>query len=99
LVEKAILPPHMFACLDDKGENYEVEIELPGVQKKDIELSMHDDLIHIHAERKDLAFYGHLHFPLKANHKKAKAKFSSGLLKLMVPLKERRTPPLKIKVE
>lgn len=96
--EKVVVPPHMFACLDYKGENYEVEIELPGVKKKDIELSMHEDLIHIHAERKDLAFHGHLHFPIKVNLKKAHAKFSSGLLKVTVPLREKRTPPTKIKI-
>ena len=37
----------MFACLDASGENYLVEVELPGVKKKDIDLAMHDDLIHI----------------------------------------------------
>jgi len=96
--EKVVLPPHMFACLDDKGENYEVEIELPGVKKKDIELSMHEDLVHVHAERKDLVFHGHMHFPIKVNPKKAAAKFNSGLLKITVPLKEKRSPPIKIQI-
>lgn len=96
--EKVVIPPHMFACLDDKGENYEVEIELPGVKKKDIELNMHDDLIHIHAERKDMTFHGHLHFPIKVNPRKAKARFDEGLMKVTVPLKEKRTPPMKIKI-
>lgn len=98
MVEKVVLPPEMFACPDAKGENYLVEVELPGVKKKDIELSMYDDLIHIHAEREDLALHGHLHFPLKVNPMKAKATFSSGLLKVTVPLKEKRKPPIKIKI-
>jgi len=98
LVEKVVLPPHMFACLDAKGESYLVEVELPGVNRKDIELSMHDDLIHIHAERKDLALHGHLHFPLKVSPRKAEATFNSGLLKVTVPLKEKRKPPTKIKI-
>ncbi len=99
MAEKAVLPPHMFACLDADGENYLVEVELPGVKKKDIDLAMHDDLIHINAERTDLALHGHLHFPLKVNPTKAKATFSSGLLKVTVPLKEKRKPPMKIKIE
>ena len=98
MVEKVVLPPHMFACLDAKGENYLVEVELPGVKKKDIDLSTHDDLIHIHAEREDLALHGHLHFPLKVNPRKAKATFSSGLLKVTVPLKEKRAPATKIEI-
>jgi HSP20 family molecular chaperone IbpA len=34
------IPAEMFACLDEKGENYIVQIELPGVEKKDIDLTM-----------------------------------------------------------
>ncbi len=99
LSEKAVLPPEMFACLDAKGENYIVEIELPGVKKKDIDLRMHENVIHVLAERKDLTFHGHLHFPLKVSPKKAKSKFTSGLLKVEVPLKEKPKPAVKIKVE
>lgn len=97
--EKVVVPPHMFACLDAKGANYIVEVELPGVKKKDIDLSMHEDITHILAEREDLAFHGHLHFPLKVNPKKANAKFSNGLLRVEVPVREKRSPPLKIEVE
>lgn len=88
----------MFACLDAAGENYLVEIELPGAKKRDIELSVHEDLIHINAEREDLTLHGHLHFPLKVNPREAEATFSSGLLTVTVPLKEKRKPPLKIRI-
>jgi len=99
LSEKVVTPPNMFACLDAKGENYIVEVDLPGVNKKDIDLSMHEDIIHVLAEREDLAFHGHLHFPMKVDPKKAKAKFSNGLLRVEVPVKEKRSPPIKIEVE
>ena len=99
MAEKVLVPPHMFACLDAKGENYVVEVDLPGVKKKDIDLSMHEDIIHVLAEREDLAFHGHLHFPIKVDPKKAKAKFSNGLLRVEVPVKEKRSPPIKIEVK
>jgi len=99
LAEKVVVPPHMFACLDAEGENYIVEVDLPGVKKEDIDLRMHEDIIHILAEREDLAFHGHLHFPIKVDPKKAEAKFSNGLLRVEVPLKEKRTPPIKIEVK
>jgi len=51
------MPPHMFACLDASGQNYVVEVDLPGVKKKDINLNMHDDIIHVQAEREDLVFH------------------------------------------
>ena len=99
MAEKVVVPPHMFACLDAEGENYVVEVDLPGVKKKDIDLSMHEDIIHVIAEREDLAFHGHLHFPIKVNPKKARAKFNNGLLRVKVPLKAKRTPPIKIEVK
>ena len=99
MAEKVVVPPHMFACLDAEGENYVVEVDLPGVKKKDIDLRMHEDIIHILAEREDLAFHGHLHFPIKVSPNKAKAKFSNGLLRVEVPLKEKRKPPIKIEVK
>ena len=89
----------MFACHDAKGENYIVEVELPGVNKEHIDLSMHDDIIHFLAEREDLAFHEHLPFPIKGNPKRAKAKFSNGLLRVEVPLKEKRSPPIKLGIE
>lgn len=99
MAEKVVVPPHMFACLDAAGENYIVEVDLPGVKKKDIKLSMHEDIVHVLAEREDLEFHGHLHFPIKVNPKKANAKFTNGLLRVEVPVTEKRRPPIKIEVK
>jgi len=98
-VEKVTVPAQMFACLDDTGENYLVEVELPGVSKKNIELNMHEDLVMVKAERKDLTYLGHLHFPLKVNPKKAEAVFTQGLLAVKVPVKEKRSPPVSVKIK
>ena len=98
-MEKLAVPPEMFACLDDAGANYILEVELPGVSKKNIELSMHEDLVHVKADRSDVVFLGHLHFPLRVNPKKAEAAFTQGLLTVKVPVKEKRSPPLNIKIK
>jgi len=97
--EKVTVPVEMFACLDDQGENYLVDIELPGVNKKDIELSMHEDLVLVRAQRPNQTLMGHLHFPLKVNQKRAQAKFNQGLLSVIVPVKEKRTPPVSVKIK
>lgn len=97
-VEKIVVPAEMFACLDAKGENYLIEIELPGVDKKSIELGMHDDLVSVKAERPDQMLVGHLHFPLKVYPKKAKANFKQGLLTVTVPVKEKRGPHVRVKI-
>jgi len=98
-MQKATVPAEMYACLDDKGENYLVEIELPGVDKKNINLQMHEDLAIVRAERADVTFIGHLHFPLKVNPKKAIATFKQGLVALQVPVKEKRSPPISVKIK
>ncbi len=98
-VTKVPVPAEMFACLDDKGENYLVDIELPGVDKKSIELNMHEDLISVRADRADQMLIGHLHFPLRVNPKRAEATFKQGLLSVTVPVKEKRAPPTTIKIK
>ena len=97
--EKVAIPAEMFACLDDKGENYLLEIELPGVEKKDIELTMQEDLVSVKAEREDQVLLGHMHFPLKVNQAKAEAVFKQGLLAVTVPVKEKRAPATTIKIK
>jgi len=95
------LPAEMFAWLDEKGENYIVQIELLGVEKKDIDLTMHEDLVSVRADSRpyNATFIGILHFPLKVDPKKAEATFKEGLLSMQVPVKEKRSPPTSIKIK
>jgi len=95
------VPAEMFAWLDEKGGNYIVQIELPGVEKKDIDLTMHEDLLSVRAGSKpyNATFIGHMHFPLKVNHKKAEATFKAGLLSMQIPVKEKRGPPTSIQIK
>jgi HSP20 family molecular chaperone IbpA len=96
--EKIIVPPEISACLDDKGEIYTVEVELPGVYKEDISLTMDKDIIHVVADRDDFQYHGHLHLPYEVQPKKTKSKFISGLLKVTVPLKVKSKPPVKVEI-
>jgi HSP20 family molecular chaperone IbpA len=96
--EKILVPAEMFACLDEKGENYLLEIELPGVDKKNIELGMHEDIVSVRTERADAMLVGHLHFPLRVAPRKAEAAFKQGLLTVKVPVKEKRGPHFSVKI-
>ncbi|MFQ6064528.1 MAG: hypothetical protein ACE5L6_03540 [Candidatus Bathyarchaeia archaeon] len=66
--------------------------------KKNIDLGMYEDMIQVHAEKEDLAFHGHLHFPLMVSPRKAKAEFSNSLLRSEVPLREEPKPSAKIEI-
>ena len=89
----------MSACLDNENVNYVVEVEMPGVEKKDIQLSMYEGFIVVSAERKDASYRGHLHFPLKVDPKKAEATYDNGLLRIKAPIKEKLSHPTKIKIK
>jgi HSP20 family protein len=96
--KKPRVQPDSFACLDDKEENLLVTVELPGVKKKDIDVRMRDDVIYVKGQREDVEFLGHIHSAEKIYPKKAKASFENGLLDIKVPLKEKRSSALKIKI-
>jgi HSP20 family molecular chaperone IbpA len=96
---KPRVQPDSFACLDDKEENLLVTVELPGVEKKNIEVRMRDDVIYVKAQREDVEFLGHVHSAEKIHPKKAKASFQNGLLDIKVPLKEKRSSALRIKID
>jgi HSP20 family molecular chaperone IbpA len=97
--EKLVVPPKMSACLNDKGESYTVKVELPGVYKEDISLTMDKDIIHVVANRDDFQYHGHLHLPYEVQPGKAKSEFISGLLKIKAPLRVKRKPPVKIEIK
>lgn len=80
------------------------EIDVPGVDKKDIEVSVTDDGVEVKAERKDEAkteekgihryersysgFYRRFSLPGNVDADKAKAEYKNGVLKITVPKTE-----------
>jgi HSP20 family protein len=96
---KPRVQPDSFACLDDNEENLLVTVDLPGVDKQNIDLRMRDDVIYVRAEKSDIEFSGHIHSAEKIDPEKAKASFKNGLLDIKVPLKEKKLSAIRIKVE
>ncbi len=96
---KPRVQPDSFACLDDNEENLLVTVDLPGVDKQNIDLRMRDDVIYVRAEKEDIEFLGHIHSAEKIDPEKAKASFKNGLLDIKVPLKEKKLSAIRIKVE
>jgi len=72
---------------EDKGA-LELEINVPGVSKKDIKLRMHDDSFNLIAPREsfDYVTTGNFCCPVKASD--AIANYENGLLKISVPFKD-----------
>ncbi len=80
----------------------EVEAEMPGFKKEDIEVHVEDDILHIRAERKEHEKKGkehlherryskverHLRLPAAVDATHVKAKLNEGVLYLAMPEKE-----------
>ena len=85
----------------DKGDFYEIHVDLPGVSKEDIEISVTDDIFHIQGHRKQVhednsefssrleRSFGKverwLKLPRGADGTKANAKFENGVLLVTFP--------------
>jgi HSP20 family molecular chaperone IbpA len=79
------------ACFsyDDKDERVKIELELPGVDKKDISLDMRKDSFCVSAPRgEDTEYSGCFMLAHEVVPEKAEAKYESGLLRIFAPIKD-----------
>ncbi|MGA3198428.1 MAG: Hsp20/alpha crystallin family protein [Halobacteriota archaeon] len=76
------------ASLYHDKDTYTIEVELPGVHKKDIELEASENGFCLTAPREDIEYVGCWILAHEIDPKKAIATFSNGLLKVTVPLEE-----------
>jgi len=76
------------ACFDHDLENYYVEVELPGVDKGHIEVSVSEQGICVVGSREDVDLLGCWYLGHAVNEDKAKAKYDNGMLHVTIPLKK-----------
>jgi len=83
---KPVLAPSV--CVDHDLDNYYIQVELPGVKKEDVELSVSDTSFCVKGPRKDIVLLGCYVLAHYVKEDGAKAKFDNGLLEITVPLKK-----------
>ena len=79
------------ACIfhDDQNGGLKIELELPGVDKKDVSLDMRKDSFCVSAPRGDDTEYsGCFMLAHEVVPEKAEAKFESGLLRIFAPMRD-----------
>jgi HSP20 family protein len=76
------------ACIDHDEEAYYIQVELPGVKKENVSLSMTEQSFCIQGTRENLVFAGCFILAHPVKEDEAKAKFENGLLNITVPLKQ-----------
>ncbi len=80
------------ACVfhDDKNGRLKIELELPGVDKKDISLEMMKEGFCLSAPRgEDVEYSGCFWLAHEVIPDKTEAKYESGLLTIFAPMKDR----------
>jgi HSP20 family protein len=77
-----------------------VIVELPGVEKKDIELSGTEDKLTISVDTPEHKYFKEIELPAKVDSKKATSKYKNGVLDITVPKKkEEKTKSETINIE
>jgi len=95
------------ADVKEKDKEYILEIEIPGVEKEDINLEIKDDILTISVERKEeineerenyirrerkYGSFRRAFYVDDVDQEKIKAKFKHGVLKVKLPKKEISSP-------
>ncbi len=80
--------PEVSVVHDDKDEGLAVTVELPGVSKEDIDLTVSKGGFCVTASREDLRYEGCFQFGHEVDSAEARAKFDNGLLLVTVPFLE-----------
>lgn len=100
--------------LIDKGDRYLIEMDLPGVDKKDIDISIVNNKLKVHAKRKNekkeekegyirserifSAYQRLITLPEDADENSIKARYEDGVLKIEIN-KKPGTPGKKVNIE
>lgn len=90
--------PVVYAMPDDDHEHLHIEVELPGVAKEAITLSMHDDSFFVRASKEGVRYVGSYATCCPIDYEKAKAKYHNGLLVIDVPYKKPQVRGIEIPI-
>ena len=97
--EKIKISPTIRAYSDEKHEKLDIEVELPGVEKHDIDLKIHDDSFYLSAPRENFIYVANYATCCPVDPKKATAKYKNGLLKIAVSFLEIKEQHIKVEVK
>ncbi len=93
----------------ENGKHYTVTVELPGLDEKDVKVTVEDDVLSISGEKKvektdDKTHYSERSYgsftraftlPTDADHDKLSAKFAKGVLTIEIPKTAKPSPSVK----
>ena len=75
-------------CFSHDDEEYCIEVELPGVNKGHIEVTVAERGLCVAGSKENLEYAGCWYLVHEIDENKAKAKYENGLLTVTIPFKE-----------
>src|SRR5512141_959411 len=94
-----IISPDICVFGDDNLETLNIQIQLPGVDKDDIDLRFYEDGFYIAAKKEDLKYMGSYSLLFPVRPEKAIAEYSNGLLTINVPYMKPLKEGVKVKID
>jgi HSP20 family molecular chaperone IbpA len=85
--EKVHVQPICCCGVDEREEYVIADMEMPGVEKKDIDIRAFEDGFRINAPRQDLFYTGVYHVGCEIDAAKTRATYQNGILHLEIPIK------------
>lgn len=84
--------PFASSLINEKDNELNITAEMPGIEKKDIEVNATESEIVIKAEGNGRKYYKSIAAPSPVEPDSAKAKYNNGVLEVTLRLKELNTP-------
>ena len=96
---ETIVSPNICTFSDEILESLNIQIELPGVNKKDIELRIYEDGFYIVAKKEGTKYMGSYALVWPVQPKMAIAEYENGLLTVNIPYKGPFEEGVKVKID
>jgi len=93
------ISPDICAYYDEDDEKLKIEVELPGVKKKDITFRLREDSFYIRALKEDYEYIGSYAVCCPVIPEKAEAQYNDGLLTVTVPYKEQMEEAIDVHIK
>jgi len=91
--------PSICAYPDDKCENLQIEVVLPGVEKKDISFKISESGFYVKASKEGVNYMGSYSIDCSVIPEKTVATYSNGILKVTVPYQQPLEKLVDVKIE
>ncbi len=93
------LSPVISAYPDDEYENLQIEVILPGIEKKDISFKITENGFYVKAIKEGVEYVDSYAFCCPVNPEKAVANYSNSVLKVTVPYQQPFEKAVDVKID